>query len=370
MSKVCNVLGLRKTAGLFGIEVEAEGNRLGFADDDFWRTEDDPSLRGRYPEGRAEFVLRKPIPFEHVEQALDDLILCQAKAKLDFSFRTSVHVHLNCQEMEHPKLMNLIYAYLLIEDPLINFCGEVRKANRFCLRAKDAEGLYDAITNIFQGEETEIGRIPQNSFRYSALNLEALKKYGSVEFRAMRGTLDKNVLMPWVSMIHSLYTFAQKEENPQAIRELYETLGGQRFLERVLSKPLAEMLEYDGIEKDMNQSYCLSVDLPYAFNRGEKIRARYEERVKQMEAVMVAPKVRVKVPPAWVADPAVIRWDEVMQAPMAPPPIMPAPAAVRRAVIRAEEAIREVQEHEARQRARDANGRFAPRVVVDELEGL
>jgi len=57
MKKLHEALQHKLLPGLIGIEIECEGQNLVPIDDEFWKTEDDGSLRGSFPEERSEYVL-------------------------------------------------------------------------------------------------------------------------------------------------------------------------------------------------------------------------------------------------------------------------------------------------------------------------
>ena len=118
MRKVYEILELPKpTKGDVGVEIEVEGAGIQTHVSEVWRYEDDGSLRGAFPGGRCEFIFQKPILVGEVQAAIEELAAVQkkGKAKLNFSFRTSVHVHVNVQELTYNQVCNMIYIYLLAE---------------------------------------------------------------------------------------------------------------------------------------------------------------------------------------------------------------------------------------------------------------
>ena len=264
MKKIYEILGLHPVEGEYGIEIEAEGKNLEIVDTKTWRSEDDSSLRGVFPNTRAEWVLREPILYKNVKKALAEVANLQKDATLKFSFRTSCHVHMNVQHLTYPQVLNVIYAYLLIEEPLLNYCGDVRKGNRFCLRARDAEGLLWSLNKVFSGYEPDLFNFPHNGIRYAAINLEAIKKYGSLEFRSMRGTLDQVVLNNWVGMLNNLKKYALSKDSPEQIHEEFRKVGCEKFLQNVVGDYVKE-LTYPEMEKDMCPSYSITLDLPHAY---------------------------------------------------------------------------------------------------------
>lgn len=262
MTLVSSIIKKSCPEGEVGIEVEAEGKNLQIAETDLWRTEKDGSLRGNFPESAAEYVLKKPLPRNLVGAALDELIQLQKNATLSFSFRTSVHIHINVGDLTEEQLRCFTYAYALLEEPLINFCGKARKANRFCLRIQDAERALFYLQDFYErGIETLRG-VSGDDIRYSAMNLAALYKYGSLEFRAMRGTLDKGVIQNWISALLAVKDWSINQETPKQIFDHFQTVGPAAFLNEVLGE-LAPQFTYPKMEQDMLLSCSLSINLPY-----------------------------------------------------------------------------------------------------------
>lgn len=303
MKKVFELLGLGKpTEGDFGIEIEAEGENMRAVADNYWHTEADGSLRGNFPESAAEFVLDKPILREQVRPALECLAKAQKDSTLNFSFRTSVHVHVNVQKLNYEHLLNMMYTYYLLEEPLTTYCGRDRKGNRFCLRLTDAEGVLDEVSTLFKGTGVEIGHLNGDAIRYSAMNLAALPKYGSLEFRAMRGNLDVDYIDTWVGALHAIREYAKSKNDPMEIYEEFRKNPPTVFLKTVLGG-LADQFIYPRIIRDLQRSFSISLDLPFQYQMAKEIREQEEAERKGRKAapnkgkvVMGAP-VRFAVPP-------------------------------------------------------------------------
>ena len=266
---ILQILNLRKTAGDVGIEVECEGHGMFFVDSPFWKSEDDGSLRGMFPEERCEYILKKPIPAKNVKAVLSDLskALAANGAVLDFSYRTSVHVHVNVQELNIDQVMNIAYTYLLLEEPLANFCGKQRKGCQFALRLVDAEGLLDYLGNVFEFGDVAIRNIPKDTIRYSAINFEAIQKYGSIEFRGMRGNLDVELLSQWVDILMNIREFAKKYDNPLALFKVFRSVGAKGFLAMAIGEDNTKVLTYPRIEQEIQRNFSLTIDLPVLFKK-------------------------------------------------------------------------------------------------------
>lgn len=267
MKKLYEILGQRLAKGDVGIEIEMEGE--GFPDDcdPRWVATTDGSLRGE----NREFVFRKPLPVKECKDALTVLekSLKDYGTKIDFSFRTSVHVHINCQDLTYTQYLNFLYTYLLLEEPLMTFCGKERKGNRFCLRLQDAEGMLDTIHDLFTHFDDGFDYIRQDHIRYSAMNIEATKKFGSLEFRGMAGCLDVDRIDTWANALVYMREFARTCASPSEVFEKYATMEAQGFMEAVL-KEYAIQFYYPRATRDIQQSFSLSIDLPFAYGDAVK----------------------------------------------------------------------------------------------------
>lgn len=293
--------------GDFGIEIETEGKNLPSVNTQGWRSEKDGSLRGE----SYEYVLDKPLPRDEIRKALDYLAKRTAKAELDFSFRTSVHVHMNVTDCEHEHILNIIYTYLLIEEPLLNYCGRTRKGNRFCLRLQDADGLVDTIRFLFQSNLKGFFNIRHDSIRYASINLEAITKYGSLEFRAMRGTMDVDVIDTWVEALSRIKAFAKQYKTPLEIATLYRTNSSREFCTLVLGDLFKEF-DYLRIERDMARSFSLSLDLPYSYKPAKEAKLVPREVLRNLE-VNFDLRPEVEAPRIRMAEPADMPAVEVLR---------------------------------------------------------
>ncbi|KWH03706.1 hypothetical protein WT58_24030 [Burkholderia territorii] len=230
-----------------------------------WRSEDDGSLRGHYPDTRCEYILTSPLKIDAVGAALKTLKddLDAAGAELKFSYRCSVHVHVNVQQMEYQQLLAMIYGYYLLEEPFMTYCGKSRKGNNFCLRLSDAEGVLDTLTRMFETPDM-LHAMGHDHNRYAAMNFEALQKYGSLEFRGMEGNLDVKRIETWCKALVRLREWAIKQDTPKAVYELYTRLGPIVFLEDVLGDLVGDF-QYARCIKDIQKSFSISIDLPFSF---------------------------------------------------------------------------------------------------------
>lgn len=262
MTTVFKGLMLRRpVAGDLGIEIEVEGSRLPLCEH-YWINEKDGSLKGLET---REYVLAKPSSLDMVKKALDylDKLYITSKTKVDDSVRAGVHVHVNCQKLTMTQLFTFMALYFTLENVLTKWCGQSREGNLFCLRASDAEGV---LTQIKNGIVTKRWRdtFGRDKLRYAAMNVKALATYGSLEFRAMRGTRDLDLVYLWASVLLGLREKSMEFENPTKIIEQFSVLGPTGFMKEVLGdnykhfvcEEQEEML-WEGVRNAQDIAYCV-----------------------------------------------------------------------------------------------------------------
>jgi len=225
---ITDIFSVPSKSGEVGIEIEVEGNSLPESIVGWIKTEDG-SLRGE----SCEYVLRQPCKRDRVDSYLDRVSKAYADCNTDVyeSARQSIHVHINVQDLSLTEIYNFIILFLIYETPLVDFCGEERGGNLFCLRSSDAEFL---LTKLEEAAAPSVFHtLNSDSLRYSALNVVSLFKYGSLEFRSMRGTADFVVVKQWINLLLSLKDYAKCFNNPVDILENYRSLGVARFTDDV-----------------------------------------------------------------------------------------------------------------------------------------
>ena len=168
--------------GDVGLEIEVEGNK--FKKEYIpkpWMYTHDGSLRG---EDCAEYLLRNPISFNEVPEACYKLweMMENYGSVLDDSNRTSVHVHLNFGREYKNRVCCFVSLFFIVEEILMEWCGDHRVGNLFCLRGKDAPAIVSKIKEFLTDDN--LNSLP-TGLHYANLNIHALQKMGSIEVRGM-----------------------------------------------------------------------------------------------------------------------------------------------------------------------------------------
>lgn len=231
---LASLLGVTETSGEIGVEIEVEGSRLPNSDmvGKLWRCEADPSLRGE----SCEYVLRKPLDRPEIALALDALSKAYDRNRTSVTngYRAGIHIHVNVQDLTPRQLINFITLYFMFEECLIRFCEQSRLGNHFCLRVSDASHIVTLLTTAITTGNLRI--LNTDEIRYSSLNLTALFKYGSVEFRALESTNDWGKILTWIDLLLSLKKHAKTVENPTDLLGNCSAEGPEKFAKTVFGK--------------------------------------------------------------------------------------------------------------------------------------
>ncbi len=220
-----------------GIEIEMEGENLQGNFHKWWAAVGDGSLRG----AALEYVLRVPCERGKVMQRLTYLqdSLKHAGSKLEPSDRCGVHIHVNCQDLTSQEVINFAILYLIFEDILVKWCGEQREGNLFCLRASDADRIIQGLVRCRQDDS--LNHMQRDEYRYGAINLSAIQKYGSVEFRAMASPKNFESINTWAQMLLKVQDASRLYKEPHEIIEDLSRTGGGPYVRRVFQEYAKEL---------------------------------------------------------------------------------------------------------------------------------
>ncbi len=272
-SDVSNVAGCRRVVNKeLGIEIECEGSRLPLDTPATWEIHRDGSLRGE----AAEYVTRGPIARKDKDEVIDSLFDCFTANRTVLnnskSSRTSVHVHINCSNVPLYKVINICTLHTIFESVLLNYCGDSRIGNIFCLSAKDANYWASHIRRCLASKDGRIDNLWGNDayIRYSALNYAALGKYGTLEFRGMRGLDTAKEVKDWVDIVCILKDAAIAYRDPTAIVERMSVEGPIAFARSTFGPDvwakLTEGLEEGDVARSLYEGVRIAQDIAYSFD--------------------------------------------------------------------------------------------------------
>jgi hypothetical protein len=233
--------------GDIGIEMEMEGfnlpsrvvnkkRSLGVR----WNIVGDGSLRApgglQAREGNNtpyEYVLSEPCTLETLGPIVNQLFdtFDANDTEIIHSNRTSTHVHINVSELRVNEITSFIILWNIFEDALVNWCGDDRIGNLFCLRTRDCP---TALESFEDGLKADLSfRIPEGS-KYLACNYHAMQRYGSLEFRCMAGATNAKSVIDWATFLLAMREYAVEHyKNPEIIGMALSEDSPSRMLERI-----------------------------------------------------------------------------------------------------------------------------------------
>lgn len=228
--------------GDVGIEIELEGNRLptqghlekvkGATSQTYWRVERDGSLRN----GGLEYVLNTPAMLSEVPELVDGLwdVFKQLSSTLDLTNRCSTHVHVNMSNRKINEISSVLALWMVFEEALIAWNGEMRTSNHFCLSAKDSPRVTNGWLSFLKSGER---RYEEETYKYASVNLCALEKYGSLEFRCGRGADSPEMVKNWTKFLHSMCEYAMRTySNPSTLGYSLSEEGGRSIFNRICNQ--------------------------------------------------------------------------------------------------------------------------------------
>lgn len=197
----------------------------------------DGSLRGN----AYEFI-SKPMRSEEALPALTKYFELTKFTAANYSDRCSVHVHVNCTDLEPSTVANVAILYTLVEEILFTFVGGNRDSNIYCIPWNQCRSHLDLVRRFLDDPGSTLRRWS----KYTALNLLPLAKLGTIEFRQMHGTADIEKLTTWVNLIGSLFKVAKEYELNDLIAEVTQ-LNSNSHYEAFFNRMVSGLLPYDEV---------------------------------------------------------------------------------------------------------------------------
>lgn len=264
--KIIEVLSgaLMPTEGDVGIEIEAEASdgsnyfpTKGLPP--IWSATSDGSLRGI----AIEYVMKKPCKIDEVGKHLNDLqsAVEANNTHIKYSFRAGTHVHVNCQDLTPQQVVIFAALYYTVENLLVDWCGDDRVGNLFCLRVRDAEAVIPMVGNAFK--QRKYGRLADNNLRYASLNFCALVKYGSLEFRAMATEPNFDRIAKWAEVLYHLKIKSKEFDSIQTILEHFSMTDPQSWSKELLGDFYKEVKDQDAFDQKVWEGIRYAQDLMF-----------------------------------------------------------------------------------------------------------
>jgi len=223
-----------KRGNLFGLELELEGHnvKMDAVPTKGWHRAEDGSLRGE----SVEYVFSTPVKLDTAKALVTSLFqkFKENGVRLNNSYRTSTHVHLNFSDKTMKQVLNFMVLFTMLEEALETFSGEDRGGNLFCLSSRRAEGIMNVLYDAYVKRQ-DLAAFKGDAYKYAACNLCTLIKFGSIEVRTMRGANNPEMVNSWLDILNDLYERSLKAKSPIEFIENVSVLGIDGFLRDVFS---------------------------------------------------------------------------------------------------------------------------------------
>lgn len=151
------------------------------------------------------------------------------------NYRTAFHVHLDIRDVDAPIIHNILLLYSLLEIPIFNFVGKNRFDSNFCVPWGRSESQFAVLKALKDGMKPSDAEKIRHLQRYSALNCQAIAKYGTLEFRHMQNDIGeiKTKQVEFIKIVQKL--------KKSAIEAYEKGLHGQAFFEHLKQLNPAEL---------------------------------------------------------------------------------------------------------------------------------
>lgn len=334
-----------------GIELEVEGRNLPSEGDlarvtfggANWTTHRDGSLRGE----NYEYVLSKPLNIDDLTKMVEGLynIFYRKNTTLTLSNRCSTHVHYNVGGCKINDITNMLVLWFTFEKALIRFCGEERTTNHFCLSYEDSP---EVLMGWERAIKTGDFNFPEDRYKYAAINLNTLSKFGSLEVRTMRACTEPKDIIDWAKFINALFNRAKAFVHPGAIAAEISSEGptnlfkaickeadvSMAFINEVIgneddfyyscfksfrnAQPLIYEVEWEDLLPLIQKEY---IENPFEGRKRTTRRRTREEEAEEFERIWVDEAAPAPAPAPDAArrtvaqEPVTVRWANIPPAP-------------------------------------------------------
>lgn len=298
-----------------GIEIEVENVTVAFNDPyGVWSYRADGSLRNN----GIEWV-SVPLKGPEIVAGLIDFFE-RIPERYHFSPRTSIHFHFDVRDKTLDQLKSIVLTYLAVEPLLYKFVGGDRDKNVFCVP------LWETylVNGLGQFIEKHILKTSMQETRYAGLNLDAVRKFGTIEFRQLGGTDDLNKIITWINLLMKVYTYGLV--HPNVLKTIVE-LNTNSFYISFLNDVFGQLVHVLGIS-DLKQDLEKGVKAVKQSIMNNKFLALLQKQAvsdsaaakwfdKSGRYILLKKKILVDVPPPditqWINSNTIPQWDAAIQ---------------------------------------------------------
>jgi len=214
-----------------GIEIEFEGWN-GLNGSTYWDNHMDESLRNN----GQEFTTRGGLVGKDIVLAVDEFLALAHKHKWqEGTPRAGIHIHIDCTDLDisRGELAAFLSSYMLIEHAMFSFAGEWRRSCGFCDALEDSDADFNNISRaIFDKKGKDLRNVIEREsiHKYMAVNLLSLGKFGTVEFRVLPTTFDRQRILDWINIILQLKKASKLLDIRTSLIKQFSAVGATAFV--------------------------------------------------------------------------------------------------------------------------------------------
>ncbi len=248
-----------------GVEIEVENSPNSIPRQgrwNGWNIHRDNSLRN----GGLEFVTPPSYGRELVE-LLDSFCTAAVGSGMVGTVRTGTHIHVNVTENDVESLKYIVGVYTIFEPALFRMVGEWRRWCNFCYSLEDAPGIITPLRTLFSTSQAQDLRTTATAlelYRYSAINLAALSKYGTIEFRLFPTSFVRSELLLWINLVLCIVRGGEElyKTRVSPLKQL-KMVGIYELARQVFGENQQAFSSIQGHIKDKDARSCRSILMSY-----------------------------------------------------------------------------------------------------------
>lgn len=184
-------------------------------------------------------VTSVPKTIEGIEEHVKEICTILRRHGADVNKSCGYHLHTSNERFyTASNIEKLIHVWVAIEDVMFLTQPPSRFSNKYCQRLLKpfVSGSLENLPKQKQEIIEKFGGVE----RYSALNLSALSKHGTIEIRLHSGTLDPAKIFNWIKLAHAMYTYALDKYSKEKVHEIFKM-----DVSKEKAKAVFELLELD-----------------------------------------------------------------------------------------------------------------------------
>jgi hypothetical protein len=237
----------------------------------YFTSHNDGSLR----DNGVEFVFHGPYYGTKILDATAAMEEAFRVFEFKGSYRTSMHVHMDMQDMNFPgDVEKLGGIYCVVEPFLYRFVGSNRDQCNYSLpwyvHSTPYEAYFQTINKYDLTDSRHTGSYgvahglrAQKGNKYSGLNFFSLGDFGTVEFRHAPVTMQRDKILTWINILMRIKKWvSEKPKAPEALITYAQKMGPELLLQEVFEEQSKDVTR---MSKDVVSDFQLGLATLYQY---------------------------------------------------------------------------------------------------------